>query len=34
MYMPVLYTLKTQENQGVFRGYKMGTFTKNGLNTH
>ena len=33
--VPILYPLKTPENQrfsGVFRGYKMGTLTRNGLN--
>ena len=32
---PILYSLKTPENQkfsGVFRGYKMGTLTRDGLN--
>ena len=31
---PILYPLKTPENQsfsGVFRGYKMGILTRNGL---
>ena len=35
--VPILYPLKTPENQrfsGVFRGYKMGTLARNGLNVH
>ena len=33
--VPILYPPKTPENQrfsGVFRGYKMGTLARNGLN--
>ena len=33
--VPILYPLKTPENQrfsGAFRGYKMGTMARNGLN--
>ena len=32
--VPILYPLKTPENlcfSGIFRGYKMGTLTRNGL---
>ena len=34
--VPISYSLKTPENQmffGVFKGHKMGTLLKNGLNT-
>ena len=30
--VPILYPLKTPENLWVFRGYKMGTLARNGLN--